>query len=92
VSSRLDALTARRLALQVECAEQRDDVRAVYGGIERSVTRVDRVVEKVRSVGPLVIVGGAALLFALGPGRALRVVRRGLAVALYATQALRFLR
>lgn len=92
MSSRLDALAARRLALQTECAAQRDDVAAVYGGIEASVLRVDRVLQTVRSIGPVVLVGGAALLFALGPGRALRLVRRGLSIALYATHALRILR
>lgn len=92
MSSRLDALAARRLALQTECAAQRDDVATVYGGIEDSVLRVDRVLHTVRSIGPVVLVGGGALLFALGPGRALRLVRRALSVALYASQGLRFLR
>ncbi len=92
MSSRLDALTARRQALQVECAGQRDDMRSVYDGIERSAIRVDRVVDKVRSVGPVVLIGAAALMFALGPGRALRLVRRGMSMALYANQAMRFLR
>lgn len=92
MSSRLDELAARRIALQAECAAQRDDVGTVYGGIEDSVLRVDRVLHTVRSIGPVVLVGGAALLFALGPGRALRLVRRGLSIGVYATQALRFLR
>jgi hypothetical protein len=53
---------------------------------------VDRVVETVRSFAPVIAVGGVAVLVALGPGRALNLVRRGLAWALYANQALRLLR
>jgi hypothetical protein len=92
MSSRRAALAARRGMLQAECALQRDDVRQLYGGIEGTVSRVDRAIETVRSLAPVVLVGGAAILFAVGPHRALRLLRRGLAVTLYANQALRILR
>lgn len=87
MSQRLEALIARRMALQAECALQRDDVRQLYGGIEGTAVRADRAIEVVRRFTPLIAVGGAAVLFALGPGRALRLLRNGLSVALYANQA-----
>lgn len=92
MSARLTALTARRLALQADCAQQRDDIAELYGGIENRATRVDRTIETVRGLAPLVAIGGLAMLLVLGPGRALRLLRRGLAVAVYANQALRILR
>lgn len=92
MSSRLKALTARRTALQAECAVQRDDMHLLYGGIEGRVARVDRAIETVRSFAPVIAAGSIAVLFVLGPGRALVLLRRGLAVVLYANQALRLLR
>jgi len=92
VSERLQQLTARRRALQLQCSQQRDDVALLYGGIEASTARVDRLIGAARSVAPVVALGGFALMLALGPGRALRMVRRAATAALYATQALRLLR
>jgi len=89
VSERLAELTARRRALQARCALQRDDVQTLYAGIEQRTARVDRVIGVARSLTPLVAVGGVVVLLAMGPHRALLLVRRGLAVALYAVQARR---
>ena len=92
MSSRLVALQARRAALQAECALQRDDLRLLHGGIAARAESADRVIDTVRSFAPVIAVGGIAVLVALGPGRALNLLRRGLSVWLYANQALRILR
>jgi butyrate kinase len=92
VSSRLVALQARRAALQAECALHRDDVRLVYGGMAARAEKVDRTIDAVRSFAPVIAVGGIAVLIALGPGRALRLLRRGLSFGVYANQALRLIR
>jgi hypothetical protein len=92
MSSRLEELAARRRVLQARCAEQRGDVGVLYGDIEHVTGRADRVIETVRSLAPVVAVGGIALLFVVGPGRALHLLRRGLTAGLYATQALRLVR
>jgi len=64
MSSRLVALTARRAALQAECALQRDDAALAYGDIEQGVAKVDRVVTAVRRLAPVLLVGGAVALLA----------------------------
>jgi hypothetical protein len=92
VSSRLVALTARRAALQAECALQRDDAALAYGDIERGVAKVDRVVASVRRLTPLLVVGGAVALFAIGPARVVSLLRSGVALSLYAREARRLLR
>jgi hypothetical protein len=92
MSSRLLALQARRAALQAECALQRDDLQQLHDGIAARAVGVDRTIETVRSLAPVIAIGGVALLVALGPGRAARLVRRGLAWTLYANQALRLIR
>jgi len=89
MSDRLAELTARREALQARCSLQRDDVQTLYAGIERRVARVDRVIGVARSLTPLVAVGGVVVALAMGPRRALLLVRRGLTIALYAVQARR---
>jgi hypothetical protein len=89
MSDRLAELTARRRALQVRCALQRADVQLLYGAIERRTARVDGVIEVARSMTPLLAVGGVVMLLAMGPHRALLLVRRGLTAALYAMQARR---
>jgi len=90
--SRLVALQARRAALQAECALQRDDLQQLHDGIAARAVGVDRTIERVRSLAPVIAIGGVALLVALGPGRATGLVRRGLAWAVYASQALRLIR
>lgn len=92
MSSRLVALQARRAALQAECALQRDDLQKLHGGIAARAAGADRMIETVRSFAPLIAVGGVAVLVVLGPGRALSVLRRCLAWAPFANQALRLLR
>lgn len=92
MNSRLVALTAHRAALQAEIALQRDDARQSYADIEQGIARVDRAVEVVRRLGPLLLVAGAAGLVALGPARALALVRRGLTLGLFASHARRLLR
>jgi len=92
VSSRLVALTARRAALQAECALQRDDAALAYDGIEQGAARVDRAVMTVRRLAPLLLVVGAVGLLALGPARVLSLGRRALTLGLYASHARRLLR
>jgi hypothetical protein len=92
MSSRLIALQARRAALQAECALQRDDLQQLHGGIAARAQSADRMIATVRSFAPVIAVGGVAVLVALGPGRALGLIRRGLSIWLYANQALRILR
>ena len=89
MNSRLEALTARRKALQARCDLLRGDAELLYGGIEDRTVRVDRTIETVRSLTPLIAIGGFVLLLAMGPQRALHLARRGLTVALYANQARR---
>jgi hypothetical protein len=91
MSSRLAALTARRAALQAECAQQRDGAALAYGEIEQSVARVDRVVATVRRLTPLLVVGGAVALLVIGPSRVLPLLRRGVALSMYAREARRLL-
>jgi hypothetical protein len=92
VSSRLRALTAHRAALQAEIALQRDDARQSYAEIEHGTTRVDRGVQVLQRLGPLLLVAGAAGLIALGPARALSLARRGLTFGLFVSHARRLLR
>jgi hypothetical protein len=92
VSSRLRALTAHRAALQAEIALQRDDARQSYAEIEHGIARVDRGILVVQRLAPLLLVAGAAVLIALGPARALALVRRGLTLGLFASHARRLLR
>lgn len=91
MSPRLAALTARRGALQAEIALQRDDLAEAYADIEQGTARTDRVLLAVQRMGPLIAVLGAAGMLALGPSRALRLLKRGVTVALFAAQARRLL-
>jgi hypothetical protein len=87
VSSRLVALTARRAALQAQCALQRDDAVQDYAGISSSAARIDRVVAVFRRLTPVLLVGGVVVVVALGPARAITLARRGITIAMYALQA-----
>lgn len=91
MSSRLALLTARRMALQAECALQRDGAALAYGEIEDSVARVDRVVATVRRLTPLLVTAGAIGLLVVGPSRVLHLLRRGVALSMYAREARRLL-
>ena len=92
MSSRLVALTARRAALQAECALQRDDAVQAYVEIESGARRIDRAIAALRRLTPAFLVGGGIVLVALGPARASRLVRRGLTFAMVALQARSLLR
>jgi hypothetical protein len=92
MSSRLAALTARRAALQAECALQRDGAGLAYAEIEQSVARVDAVVSTVRRLTPVLVAAGAIGLLLVGPSRVLSVLRRGVALSMYAREARRLLR
>jgi len=92
VSSRLVALTARRAALQAECALQRDDAVEAYAGIASGAERIDRVVLVLRRLTPVFIVGGVVVMVALSPSRAIALARRGITLAMYALQARSLLR
>jgi hypothetical protein len=48
MSSRLDGLRERRLALVATCDRDRDQVAAAFGGIERKLEIADRVVSAVQ--------------------------------------------
>jgi hypothetical protein len=85
-------LTARRAALQAECALQRDDAVQAYAGIESGAARIDRVVAVLRRLTPVFLVGGVVVVVALGPARAINLVRRGVTLAIYALQARSLLR
>jgi hypothetical protein len=91
MNSRLLALTARRAALQAECALQREYTAQAFGEIAGGAARVDRAIGTVRRLTPLLVVTGAGILLALGPGRALALLSRGLAIGLYAQKARRLL-
>jgi hypothetical protein len=86
MSSRLDALVARRRDLQAECELQRDDVRQLYAGLEQRTARVDRVIETARRLAPALFVGGVIAMVALGPRRIVSLVRRSLPLVLVASQ------
>jgi hypothetical protein len=92
VSDGLPALTARRVALQAEIARRRGEVVATYGDVERGVAPVDRAIVTVRRLAPLIAVAGVVALIVVGPGKTLRVLSRGLTLAVTAGQAVRLLR
>jgi hypothetical protein len=86
VSSRLAALAARRRDLQAECELQRDDVRQLYAGLEQRTARTDRAIALMRRLAPAIAVGAVVAMVALGPWRIVSLVRRGLPLALVASQ------
>jgi hypothetical protein len=92
VSSRLVALTARRAALQAECALQRDDAAQAYAEIDAGARRIDHLVAALRRLTPVFVVGGGVVLIAIGPARAVALARRAITIALYALQARNLLR
>ena len=64
MTSRLVALTARRAALQAECALQRHDIARTYGEIASGTARVDRAISAVQRLTPLLVEIGAGVLLA----------------------------
>jgi YqjK-like protein len=91
LNARIDALTARRVALQARIALQRDDAVESLRTIASGAARVDHTVASLRRLAPLALLAGAVGLLVLGPSRAVGLLRRGLTVALYVTQARRLL-
>lgn len=92
MSSRLVALTARRAALQAECALQRDDAVLAYAEIEYGASRIDGLFGALRRLTPVLVLGSAVVLVAIGPARTVTLARRGLTFAMYALQARSLLR
>jgi hypothetical protein len=87
VSSRLASLTARRIALQAECARQRADTTEAYREIAAGAERADRLLEVARRLTPVLVFAGVAAVVALGPTRTLALARRALTIAIYVRQA-----
>ena len=79
---------ARRAALAVRCGEQRAAIRDYGTDISRSLTSADRSLSTGSRLLPLVAVGGIVALIVSGPGRAVRLARGGLALALLASDVL----
>ena len=92
MSTRLERLAARSRELQLQCAAQRGEIGGLNAQLDEGAARVDRVVNVVRRLGPLLAVAGVAALVVLGPGRVLSVARQALTVALLANRATRLLR
>ena len=92
MSTRLEQLAARRRLLQLQCAVQRGELAGIEANLDAGAARVDRVVAMARRFTPLLLVGGVAIVIAIGPGRALGFVRQGLAAATIANRAARLLR
>ncbi len=78
--SRSSALTRRREQLQQRCAVERGQLAHEVETIETDLGRIDRGLRMVRTVvtHPAVISIGVAAISMWGPGRALKLVARGL--------------
>lgn len=79
---------ARRAELAARCGEQRVAIRDYGNEIARGLSSTDRTLAVGSRVLPLVAVGGIVALIVAGPGRALRLARGGLALALMASDVL----
>ena len=78
----------RRAELVARCGEQRAAIRDYGTEIARGLSPTDRALATGGRVLPLVAVGGIVALIVAGPGRALRLARGGLALALMASDLL----
>ncbi|HEU4655168.1 MAG TPA: YqjK family protein [Steroidobacteraceae bacterium] len=78
--SRTAALSRRREQLQQRCAIERSQVAQEAEVIETDLGRIDRGLKIARAVltNPAVISVGVAAISMWGPGRALKLVARGL--------------
>jgi hypothetical protein len=78
--NRVAELRARRDALLERSATLRQQLVADGNELEGALSQVDRGISLVRNLHlrPIALAAGAGLLFALGPGRVLRWVTRGL--------------
>jgi hypothetical protein len=92
MSAHLEQLAARRRQLQLRCAVQRGEIAGIQAGIDAGAARADRVIAVAQRFTPLLLVTGAAVVLAIGPGRALGLVRQGLLAATVANRAARLLR
>ena len=92
MNRRLSALTARRAALQAECALHREDAAQALARVEAGTARVDHILDVGRRLGPVLVVGGLAVVLVAGPQRLLAVVRRAMTWGVYAANAFRLIR
>ena len=92
MSTHLEQLAARRRLLQLRCAVQRGEIAETQAGIDAGAARADRVIAVARRFTPVLLVAGAVIVLAMGPARALGLVRQGLVAATVATRAARLLR
>ena len=92
MSSNLADLTARRVALQEQCAAERAAVADSHSIIRYQANRIDEAIESLRRLTPVLLIGGLVVTVALGPGKAFGLAKRGLRTAFYASQAFRILR
>lgn len=92
MSTHLEQLAARRRLLQLRCAVQRGEIAEVQAGIDAGAARADRIITVAQRFTPLLLVAGAALALAMGPGRLLGLVRQGLVAATIANRAARLMR
>ena len=92
MSTRLEALNARRRALQDRCARQRGEIGEAQTAIDAGTARVDHAIAVARQLTPLLVVGGLVIVVAVGPGRVWALLRQGLAILPVATRMLRLLR
>lgn len=92
MSTHLEQLAARRRLLQLRCAVQRGEIAETQAGIDAGAARADRVIAVARRFTPVLLVAGAVIVLAMGPARALGLVRQGLVAATVANRAARLLR
>lgn len=77
--SRENERARRRELLQQRCAFEREQLAQEAQAVETDLGRIDRGVRLVRALTkPTVVTAGVAALTMLGPGRALKLVGRGL--------------
>ncbi len=87
--SRVAELEARRNGLLLRSAALREELVHHTVELDHAFHRVDRGIGLVRKLSsrPMILAGGAALLFALGPRRAFSWISRGLLVTSVARRA-----
>lgn len=87
-------LAARRTQLQLKAAAQRAQLGEVMESIESRVRTVDNVLVKARPFlrKPVLLAGGAALLWFVGPGRLLKLAGRAALVISVGRRLMGFVR
>jgi hypothetical protein len=77
MSSHLDALRERRLALVASCDQDRTDVAQAFGGIQRELHVADRVIAVAQGIkANRVVMGAVAAGLVLAPVFARKWIRR----------------